>query len=514
MDISSVFSSSGLPNIYAATGTQNLVFSLVAATPASSISVDISGLGMLLSSASLLDRALSGAAVSSNFSSVLAVTQHFADAFNNYLQGLQLSSGTSAADLLVQGLNVQTASGGSLLTQLSGIGITYQPPLNQNSTGQLTVDFKKLQAAFQANQSSSVSLLTQATRSIGQLATQFASRFIQLDFLAQISNPATISSTVLAPPQASSTSAVQTGSVATAATAAASAQGAASSVVAPASSPSGSSATTTTTATATGATTGATAGVTAGVTAGAASGTASGTAAGTAAGTTAGTTLASTVGTTATTATTSAAAATATGTAATAGATGEISTGVAAAAFNAAVTVAVGVNTSPVAATPPVAAVQAAAANPILLASTLAAVQASVVGLPVSTLQQAVASTVALAPQTSTVGAVVSTLPQPIVTIPAPVPEPAMSVNTTIASTPGVLAATPEVIVPTVIPGIYPIIDASNPAVAAAIAAYHLVDGFFDLGKLFSDKLKAPAYNYSEIGSVAPVRAISLNLHA
>ena len=54
------------------------------------------------------------------------------------------------------------------------------------------------------------------------------------------------------------------------------------------------------------------------------------------------------------------------------------------------------------------------------------------------------------------------------------------------------------------------LIDASNPAVAAAIAAYHLVDGIFDTGMSYGKGLSPAAVSYSEIWPVAKIKPVKL----
>ena len=55
-------------------------------------------------------------------------------------------------------------------------------------------------------------------------------------------------------------------------------------------------------------------------------------------------------------------------------------------------------------------------------------------------------------------------------------------------------------------------IDASNPAVAAAIAAYHLNDVGFDGEWPRNTGLSPPEVNYSEIQPVAQVHPVKLDL--
>jgi hypothetical protein len=89
-------------------------------------------------------------------------------------------------------------------------------------------------------------------------------------------------------------------------------------------------------------------------------------------------------------------------------------------------------------------------------------------------------------------------------------------VTTTLPATPAAVAATPTTIVPAAIPQslINPIIDASNPAVAAAIAAYHVIDGIFDSSKPRIETNPESFPGYSEIRPVAPTQPVKLNLYA
>lgn len=59
-----------------------------------------------------------------------------------------------------------------------------------------------------------------------------------------------------------------------------------------------------------------------------------------------------------------------------------------------------------------------------------------------------------------------------------------------------------------------PVINSADPAVAAAIASYHVIDGIFDMAKPHNEGqvLKTPSYSATE--PVAPVRPAMLNLHA
>ncbi len=498
MDISSVTSSSSLQNIFAATHSQRVVFSIVAPATTGSTSVNISGLGQLLSSASLLKKTISKTAGTDSFAAVLAATQLFVDAFNGFLQSdsLQNSSGASFSDLLVQALNSQAtgASAQSILTQLSGIGITYQPALNLNGTAQMTVDPKSLQSAYLADQTGTLALLTQATQSVGQSAAGFTSLFIQMNILAQISNSqsaampsyaATGSTAAVTTATSMTSSTGMTGATDTTAsvgkiialTAAGLTTGAATGV------------TGTTTSMATGA-------ATAGKTTSMATGTAAGVAGTSTAGMTTGVTNAAV--TTATSAT---------------GATGMPVTGGETAAK------ATGVTTGPTAGaatgTPTITGVKIAADTASGVMTAAAAKMGVTNKLDTTSAATVLFSTIGAATVTgSTVASNAGGLPATQSTAPlAGTSVATASVGAAAATQNPAAAAVSGTIAPTAIPLANPIIDASDPAIAAAIAAYHIVDGIFDVGKSLNEGLLPAKSNYSEIWPVAPASPVSLNLH-
>lgn len=117
MDISPVTSLSSLQNIFATTRAQRVVFSLITPAQISSTSVDISGPGKLLSAASILDRAIVSPVGTDSISlnTVVAATQIFVDAFNSFLQSSSLtnSSGEYLGGLFIQSLNAQSATANS-----------------------------------------------------------------------------------------------------------------------------------------------------------------------------------------------------------------------------------------------------------------------------------------------------------------------------------------------------------------------------------------------------------------
>lgn len=233
MDISSVISSSVAQTV-AAVGSQRVIFSVVPPTTASS--VEISGLGQLLSASTLFETGISNATNQAGFPAVLAATQIFVDAFNNFLQtdSLQNASAGPLGNLFMQMLNTQTTagSGKSIIASLSGIGINYQPAASQNDTGRMSIDFKTLQSAFNVSPTGTGSLLTQATQSIGQFAAKFTTLFTPLNNLAPNSQSAAAtaatSGTTVTPGTAATagtnaTATTETAAAITSATAAASA---------------------------------------------------------------------------------------------------------------------------------------------------------------------------------------------------------------------------------------------------------------------------------------------------
>ncbi|HXU93849.1 MAG TPA: hypothetical protein VFP33_09360 [Gallionella sp.] len=186
------------PGILAISGTQPV--DLFINTPATTgisgvdaVAVDISALGQLLSAASILESGIlqSTTTSQSGFTSLFAATQLFVDALNGFLQSgsdNSLSpSGVSLGNLFAQALSAQsTGNGVSILTSLSGVGINYLPPLTLSDTGQVTIDFQSLQSAFNAAPTETATLITQAAQSIGLLAVQISSTFVQLENLTQL----------------------------------------------------------------------------------------------------------------------------------------------------------------------------------------------------------------------------------------------------------------------------------------------------------------------------------------
>jgi hypothetical protein len=383
MDISSVISSSVAQTV-ATTGSQRVVFSIIPPTTASSI--EISGLGQLLSASTLFETGNSNAANQAGFPAVLAATQIFANALNNFLQtdSLQNASAGSPGNQFMQALNTQTTAGSekSIIASLSGIGINYQAPVSQNDTGRMTIDFKTLQSAFNTNPAGTTSLLAQATQSIGQFAAKFRTLFTPLNNLAQNSQPAAATAAAIS---------ATPGTAATPATARTNA-----------------------------------------------------------------------------TATTETAAAITSATAATSAARIAIAT-----------------------------------AATALTASEIAATTAQPATTALPSTTQATSG--------STATPTASSLP--IVATPATL---LTATAVPAAALPAATSARTGIITPTATRAnvISPVINASDPAIAAAIASYHMIDGIFDAAKPHNEGLAPATYSYSKIGPVAPIQPIRLDLHA
>lgn len=196
MDISPIISSSIVQTDFFGTASVQPVTFLLnpsATTATNSVdTVDISGLGQLLSSSLIFETNILKAAAANqiSFPTVVSATQFFVDAFNSFLQSssLQSSSGGSLGNLFTTMLNTHTTSsadGRSIIASLSGIGINFQASTSQNSPGLMTIDLQTLQSAFNADQLGTVSVLAQATQSIGQVATEATSLFVQTNDLTQ-----------------------------------------------------------------------------------------------------------------------------------------------------------------------------------------------------------------------------------------------------------------------------------------------------------------------------------------
>ncbi len=111
-----------------------------------------------------------------NFSIAVSEAKTFADAFNGLLQyGYGLNgyypSGLSPGSMLTEAFNAQqTNSGQTLMASLQSIGIQYQEPVAEDPAGTVTVDINKLQSAYNSDRAGTLSLLSEADKTIGQIA--------------------------------------------------------------------------------------------------------------------------------------------------------------------------------------------------------------------------------------------------------------------------------------------------------------------------------------------------------
>jgi hypothetical protein len=132
------------------------------------------------------------------FASTENEAQLYVDIFNGFLRDSSPAPNTLSApgaspdSLLLQLLNSQQASkttnGKPLSDSLTAIGIGFQKSTTQpNTTGQLTLDENKLQAAFTADPSGTQAAVSQAVQSIGQLSEKFSS-FFTPDFSTSSTN--------------------------------------------------------------------------------------------------------------------------------------------------------------------------------------------------------------------------------------------------------------------------------------------------------------------------------------
>lgn len=152
---------SGIQRVLAATRLQRIAFSVIA--PPEQSSVDISGLGRLLSTSAVLERTLLTGGDKASFNTVAAATRLFSGAYNVFLQSVQ-------SDIPAFTLDSQA------LARLSSVGI--------NAIGKMTIDMQALELAYSLDPSGTVRLLAQAALSIGKQATEHA--YLHADLLQQI----------------------------------------------------------------------------------------------------------------------------------------------------------------------------------------------------------------------------------------------------------------------------------------------------------------------------------------
>jgi hypothetical protein len=185
----------------------------------SSTVVELSGLGRLLSAATRFQEQLlalkPGSATSgggtnfgTDFASLAAEVQSFVDAFNGLQANIAdigatniLPGGSAAgAQGLSRSLDAQVqadyANGSSALTNLSQLGITFQPATLPGGGGKLSIDLDALQTAFDADAGGAFSLLSEAANAFGELGGNFAEegarQYSSLASLTQFSSSMTL----------------------------------------------------------------------------------------------------------------------------------------------------------------------------------------------------------------------------------------------------------------------------------------------------------------------------------
>lgn len=185
----------------------------------SSTIVELSGLGRLLSAATRFQEHLlalkpgtatsgGGTNFGTDFASLAAEVKSFVDAFNG-LQDTIADVGTTnllpgGNTVVSQGLSrsldaqVQAdyANGTSTLTNLSQLGITFQPAVFPGGGGRLSIDLDALQSAFDADAAGAFSLLSEAANSFADLGGSFVvqgtRQYSYLAALAQFSSSMTL----------------------------------------------------------------------------------------------------------------------------------------------------------------------------------------------------------------------------------------------------------------------------------------------------------------------------------
>lgn len=505
MDISAISSIPVTPSLaVSSTRPVSFLFFTPAISDVTSVeTVDISALGRLLSAVSIFESTVTSQA---SFSTVLAGAQFLVDAFNEFLQSDSLQSplGGSLGNLFVRMLEAQTAgaseSGESVLASLSRIGINFVPSESLSGSGSIAIDLETIQAAFNTDPSGTVGVLRQAGRAIASAASEFTNLFLRTADLTQSSqglldtdlfggapaSAATAAAAIAAgelPAAEAAAVTAATGTVVTAATGAA--------LPAAATSP-----TDTATLEELVATTLAT------VEAGAAARATVGEA---------GTIIPSTLPAAA---------------AATAGVESAQAATAPAAELPAAATTAPATLATPSAAIPvptpaTVATATTATNEPVAAPPAEEIAAATTLPLPATAGAAEAAPPAAAAPATPTSRAAPATpaAPAPLRTPGTLAAEEAAAALLTgraaAVATPSAAPATAVTAVPApLLPSPDLTVDASNPAVAAAIAAYHVIDGIFDSSKAGSERTKVTFPGYSDIRPVVPVRPGRLDLHA
>lgn len=186
--------------------------------------VELSGLGRLLSAATQFqDHLLAlkpGSATSgggtnfgTDFASLAAEVQSFVDAFNGLQNSIAdigatnpLPGGNSTvvqgtfAQGLSRSLDAQAqadyVNGASTLTNLSQLGISFQPAALPGGGGRLSIDLDALQSAFDTDAAGAFSLLSEAANAFGDLGGSFVvqgtRQYVSLAALAQLSSSLTL----------------------------------------------------------------------------------------------------------------------------------------------------------------------------------------------------------------------------------------------------------------------------------------------------------------------------------
>ena len=506
MDISSVISTSTIQSgLYATNSTPSIATLLsTTATTALTSAVDISGLGQLLSASAIFESGLLKAAAmnQASFSTLTAATQLFVRAFNNFVQSdtMQSSSAVSPSAMFMQVLDGQSSSvnGQSVIASLAEIGITYQPATSVNSAGQMTVDLNVLQSAFDADQQGTVALLAETSQTVGQLASEFTSLMAQSDVLtnnAQNSaNSATLNGVLEAGSESSSTNYSAAEVVGGGQTAAATQPAATTTGIESA-------------------------------------GVAISQAAGTATPNPVNPTAANTVSTTSSSAVSSAASAAASASTSSATSAATASTTASATTVSASAVMAASTTNSATSVEAVLAALVAGEvteAVPVSISQIVAATVESAVALQVA--QRMVATdkqTSIAAPGVALSGGITGATgttgtagtagtagaagTMTGATVAGATTLSGMATTTLPLTSSQVAAAPPEMQVAAAV--LNPLIDISNPAIAAAIAAYHMVDGLFDTAWPHDEGVKIEVKGYTEIWPVGEIHAVRLDLY-
>lgn len=181
----------------------------------SSTVVELSGAGQLLSAAATFQEQIQalqpGSATSgggqnfgTDFASLAAETQSFVDAFNNLqsdisninVTGNLFGGGATIASGLTQSFNAQVqanySNANSALSNLSQLGIEFQPSPLPGGGGSLSINLSTLQSAFNSDAAGAFSLLSKAASAFGDVAGSYVaqanSQYSALAALAQFSS--------------------------------------------------------------------------------------------------------------------------------------------------------------------------------------------------------------------------------------------------------------------------------------------------------------------------------------